>query len=149
MGYDHVKVINIDSPDNSQRGSIEYIRGDFTDTDRPASSCQVITCLSVIEHGLDRRRALGEFWRLLRAGVSTVYWPEKIPTAETTLYGNRTQKGKIFSEVEIRNFLRLAEKIESNSRQTAGGPDSPREPVVEGNGEEYTFWYCDLQKPTD
>jgi hypothetical protein len=72
----------------------------------------VITCLSVIEHGVDVSRFLWEAQRILRPGgfliISTDYWTEPLITTGKTAYGAEI---KIFTPHGIQSILTEATSI--------------------------------------
>lgn len=90
-GFRDLHAINLAFAAPSRRGPIAYRPGDATATGLPDRWCDAITCLSVIEHGVDRRRLLAEAARLLRPGgvlvISTDYWPTPIDTGGRAAYG--------------------------------------------------------------
>ena len=70
---------------------IELIKGDLMSTPFNQHSFDFITCLSVIEHGVDFNQLAKECARLLvREGklfITFDYWPEKVNTEGLQLYG--------------------------------------------------------------
>lgn len=66
-------------------------RGDATRSGWPARSVHAITCLSVVEHGVDLDALFAEAARLLEPGgvlaISTDYWPAPVDTAGRIAYG--------------------------------------------------------------
>lgn len=146
-GYDDLFVYNIDFPADFNRGPVEYIAGDFTDTAFPSGTFDAITSLSVIEHGLDVRTCLEEFYRLLKSGgtliISTDYWPEKISTdGKRTEYGESVQNWTIYDKAEIQSLLDVAEEI--GFETPADTEYSARERTTTWKGEEFTFVYFEL-----
>jgi SAM-dependent methyltransferase len=88
-------------------------RGDITKTKFPANIFDIAICVSTIEHGVDLEKFLSESGRILKPGgllfVTTDYWSEKIHVNE-----NEKPFGlpyKIFSEEDIKDFIKLAEKF--------------------------------------
>lgn len=72
-----------------RRGTVatDWIRrGDMCATGLPAASVDLVTSVSVIEHGVDKRAFLAECARILRPGgllfVSTDYWDEVEPAGD-------------------------------------------------------------------
>src|SRR6266852_2184945 len=65
-------------------GAIKYVLGDFRETSFPPAAFQVVTAISVLEHGFCGL-ALKEVSRMLKPGgyfiASVDYWPEKIDTS--------------------------------------------------------------------
>jgi hypothetical protein len=109
--YKTLHVINLSFNQNFSRGPIKYIRGDCTQTPYPSGYFDVITSLSVIEHGVESESFLRESHRILRRGgfliVSTDYWSSPINTFKEA-YG---AKVKIFTPEEIHELIRKAKGI--------------------------------------
>jgi SAM-dependent methyltransferase len=85
---------------------VRYEVSDFMHTPFESESFQVITAISVIEHGFNSRLLLTELSRLLRPRgyfvASFDYWPDKVDTRGVSVFG---MDWKIFSEQEVRRFL--------------------------------------------
>ena len=115
------------------------IRGDLTKTNFPNNTFDVITCLSVIEHGVNIESFLKEASRLLRHDgklyVSTDYWEPKI------LIENSVRpfglNWKIFSKKEIKNLVNMAK--EYNLKMEDESIPSTKEKVVHWGGKDYTY----------
>jgi len=88
------------------QNTIRYVTADFMHTGFNDTSFQVITSISVIEHGFNGQRLLKEVSRLLKLGgyfiASFDYWKEKIDTSGLQYFG---LDWKIFSEEEIKSFV--------------------------------------------
>lgn len=86
-----------------------FFARDLFRTGLPSDSVGVVTCLSVIEHGVDLRRFFQEAARLLHPGgrlyVSTDYWEPKVDTDGRTLFG---LPWTIFCAAEIETMIELA-----------------------------------------
>lgn len=108
-GYQNLVGINLEFHKVVRRGPIRYEPGDLTRTRFEPGSFDAITCLSVIEHGVDLNSYFSEMARILKpSGIlvtSTDYWPEPLATASTIAYGTPV---KIFTETEIRSALELS-----------------------------------------
>jgi len=112
LGYSNLTGVDL-NPQLSQMphpDSIRYINTDFMHTNFNDASFQVITAISVIEHGFDGASLLKEISRLLRSGgyfiASFDYWPEKINTTGIEYFRMDWQ---IFSKDEISKFIKEAE----------------------------------------
>lgn len=111
LGYRNLSGIDLDPrvPDMSEEVSAELVVGDLTETRWPAEQFAAITAISVIEHGVPEAGLLGEVSRLLRPGglflFSTDYWPQKIDTSDTRLFG---LPWTIFSAGEMEGFVERA-----------------------------------------
>jgi SAM-dependent methyltransferase len=127
---------------------IEYAVGDLTRTAWPDGSFAAITAISVIEHGVPEEQMLREVARLLRPqGVflfSTDYWPDKIDTSGTTLFG---LPWRIFSASEIEALLGRADR---HGLRPVGEPGpalrQTGERTIDFAGRRYTFLHGALVK---
>ncbi len=108
-GYTHLECLNLAFSAVVRRGPIRYYPGDLTKTAHPDCSFQVVTCLSVIEHGVDLDSYFKEMWRLLRPGglliTSTDYWAQGVDTEGKRFYGVPV---KVFTQPEIEAALESA-----------------------------------------
>jgi len=82
--------VGIDLVDLPPREGMRLIRGDLTNTGLPAAHFDYITCLSVIEHGVDVHAFIRECARLLKPGgklfLTFDYWNPKI-TSDIRMFG--------------------------------------------------------------
>jgi SAM-dependent methyltransferase len=125
--------------------AINYIRADFMQTGFADGSFEALTSISAIEHGYDGEALFRECARLLRAGgylvLSFDYWPDKIDTTGTLLYG---MTWRIFSRAEA---LELVETAARHGFVPVGDPDLDAEDrVVRWGPWQYTFAWMALQK---
>jgi SAM-dependent methyltransferase len=92
-----------------RHGGIHYEPGDATGTRFAEATFDVVTCLSVVEHGVDLDGYFREAARILKPGgalvTSTDYFPDPVDTAGKAAYGVPV---KIFSREEIEHALELA-----------------------------------------
>jgi len=125
--------------------AIKYVVSDFMETPFPDQSFQMITAVSVIEHGFDSLRLLKEVSRLLRWGgvfvVSFDYWPEKIHTIGIRLFD---MEWRIFSREEVHEFVKQAMGFEliPAGELNLSASDRP----IHCAGKEYTFAWLALEK---
>lgn len=126
-------------------GPIHFVVGDFTSTLFASESFDVITAISVIEHGFEPASVFREVSRLLKPGGfflgSTDYWPEKIETGNVRFFG---MGWTIFSRTELQGA------IEGASRYNLF-PVGPLEletskATIRWLGRRYTFAWFALQK---
>lgn len=126
---------------------IKYVVGDFMQTPFPDESFDVVTAISVIEHGFNPDLLLKEMSRIIKRGGyfvgSTDYWSEKINTT-TQIYG---MDWMIFSEKEIKEFIDIAKKY--NFRIIGDEDFSVKEKPVEFLNQNYTFLWFAFQKMDD
>jgi SAM-dependent methyltransferase len=90
-GYRDLHGINIVFDSVIQRGPITYDYGDVTETRFDDCSFDVITCLSVIEHGVDAEKFFPEMHRILKPGgvlvISVDYFETPVDTRGREAYG--------------------------------------------------------------
>ncbi|HLV01343.1 MAG TPA: class I SAM-dependent methyltransferase [Acidobacteriota bacterium] len=146
-GYEHLSAGNLVFKRPVKKGPILYHYADITRTGMDGESLDVVTCLSVIEHGVDLRSYFKEMARILKPGgfliTSTDYFDRKIETNGQMAYGVPVH---IFSRQEIAEALQLAAEFGLN---LTGPLDLKAEEKVvhwEGYGLDYTFLIFSLQK---
>jgi SAM-dependent methyltransferase len=107
-GYTQVAGIDLDPQVRGMPAAdrVEYVVGDLMETGWPDDRFAAVTAISVIEHGFEADRLLPEVARLLAPGgvflFSTDYWPDKIDTSDTPLFG---MTWTIFSAPEIEELV--------------------------------------------
>ncbi len=111
LGYSNLKCMNLLFKKRKKRGKIEYIPGDLTKTHFPNNYFDIVTCISVIEHGVDEEKYFKEMNRILKKGglliTSTDYWENKIET------GGQSEFNKpifIYDKDSVKNLLNIAHK---------------------------------------
>ena len=142
-GYTGVAGIDLDPQVRRmpEADRVEYVVGDLMETDWPDGHFAAITAISVIEHGFEADRLLPEVARLLAPGglflFSTDYWPEKIDTSGTPLFG---MSWTIFSAPEIKELVDRA-RAHGLAPASDPGPElrDVGEPPIDFAGRRYTF----------
>ncbi len=108
-GYKRLDGINLVFEEPIRTGSMLYHHGDITRTKFEARTFDAITCLSVIEHGVDLELYFREMARILRPGgaliTSTDYWQTPIDTHGQIMFDAPVH---VFTEKEIRGAIELA-----------------------------------------
>ncbi len=137
--------IDLDFPTGTGGAGGTYVKGDMMATPFDDDSFDVITSVSVIEHGFDQSRLFAEVSRLLRPGgiflASFDYWPEKIDTSKTPLFG---LPWNIFSTEEVQALLDSAQTF---GLHTTGTIElQARQPTIRFEGRRYTFGLLEVQK---
>lgn len=127
--------------------SVRYEVADFMHTPFANESFDVITAISVIEHGYNAQLLLRELSRLLRPGgyfvASFDYWPDKIKSDGIMIFG---MDWRIFSEQEVRSFVQEAEEY---GLILPGQIDlDGAERAISCAGRDYTFAWLVLRKNT-
>ncbi len=126
---------------------IRYEVADLMHTPFEDESFEVITAVSVIEHGLRSRPLLSEISRLLHPGgyfiASFDYWPDKVNTTGIYIFG---MDWRIFSKNEVLTFM---DEAQTYKLDVCGAVNlDAHEPTVGWAGKRYTFAWLVLQKRT-
>jgi SAM-dependent methyltransferase len=108
-GYRDLHGVNLVFDRPFRRGPIRYVPGDITRSPYPDARFDAITCLSVVEHGVDVGAFLRESSRILRPDgllvISCDYHAEPTPSAGQTAYGAPVH---VFDRAEIEHLLPVA-----------------------------------------
>lgn len=147
MGYQSLVGVDL-NPDIQQMpfaDKIRYEMADFMATPFDDQSFQMITAISVIEHGFDSARLLKELARLLKPGgyfvASFDYWPNKVDTTDQRIFD---MSWTIFSKEEIEQFIRSAATY--GFYPTGECNWEPGEQTMHFYGKRYTFGWLALRK---
>jgi len=110
-GYRNLTAGNLVFKRSLRRGTIRYLHADITRTDFADAAFDVVTCLSVVEHGVDLDAYFKEMSRILKPGAllitSTDYFETTVDSRGQAAYGVPIH---IFTADEIRGALRIAER---------------------------------------
>lgn len=110
-GYKNLYGINLVFKERIKKGRILYEHGDITKTRFENEYFSAVTCLSVIEHGVNYEDFFKEMNRIIKKGgilfISTDYWHDKINTDKIEVYNSKTV---IFSRNEIEDLLQIARR---------------------------------------
>jgi SAM-dependent methyltransferase len=108
-GYRDLTAGNLVFEQPIQEGPIRYEHQDITQTTYPNARFDAITCLSVIEHGVDLAAYFKEMARILKPGglliTSTDYYDSPVDTRGQVIFGVPIH---VFSPDEITHALELA-----------------------------------------
>ncbi len=122
-----------------------YARADMMRTPFVGDSFDHITAVSVIEHGFDCERLFAEAARILKRGgtflASFDYWPTKIDTSQTPLFG---LPWNIFSADEVKQLI-------DGARRAGLVPTGPINlevgaPPIHFERRRYTFGVLEVRK---
>ena len=108
-GYRNLSAGNLVFKRSIKKGPIIYHHSDITQTRLEDDAYDAITCLSVIEHGVDLRSYFCEMSRILKPGgvliTSTDYFETPVDTRGQKAYGVPIH---IFTKEEIEEALEIA-----------------------------------------
>jgi SAM-dependent methyltransferase len=125
--------------------AIHYEQTDFMRTPFENASFQVVTSISVIEHGFDSTALLKEMSRLLKPDgffiASFDYWQDKIDTTGVKFFD---MDWLIFSKADIEDFVQKAADYDLTpvGEMNYSGNEKP----IDCAGKQYTFGWLVLQK---
>lgn len=130
-----------------KRGSINYAYCDLTNSNFESNFFDAVTCLSVIEHGVDMEIYFKEMSRIIKPGgyliTSTDYYDPKIYTTGLSAYNAPVI---IFSKSEIEQVLIIAQKNGFNLTSSLDLRAEEKLVKWETFGLEFTFILFILQK---
>lgn len=111
-GYRNLSAGNLVFQRPLKKGPIVYHYSDITQTRLDAATYDAITCLSVIEHGVDLRSYFCEMSRILKPGgiliTSTDYFETEVDTGGQIAYGTPIH---VFTREEIVEALEISQQF--------------------------------------
>jgi SAM-dependent methyltransferase len=124
---------------------IRWEVGNFLEAPFPDGAFDVITSVSVIEHGFDARVLFGEMARLLSPGGTFIasfdYWPDKIDTRGTKFFG---MDWCIFSRGDVEAAVARAREFGFTPVGALALDASER--TIQCAGRDYTFAWMALRR---
>ena len=146
-GYANLYGIGFAFQNPARRGRIMYDYGDITRTQFRPNTFDVITSLSVIEHGVDPRAYFAEASRVLKDNgiliTSTDYWCKPVDTKGQWALGVPI---RVFSEEDIREALGIASDFGLKPRGSLDLDCGEKAVRWEEYGLEYSFLVFALYK---
>jgi SAM-dependent methyltransferase len=137
-GYRHLLGCNLVFGEPEKVGPIVYEHADITRTHYRSAQFAAVTCMSVLEHGVDTRWFFTEMNRIIRPGghlvLSTDYWETPIDLDGVRLFDLPL---RIFTPAQITDLIAEAEN--AGFELLAPIDLTCRERVVEFDGRGYTF----------
>jgi SAM-dependent methyltransferase len=147
MGYRNVSGVDLNTEIKKMpyADKVAYTVSDFMKMPFPSNSYDVVTAISVIEHGYEPERLFAELGRVIRPGgyfiCSFDYWPEKIDTINTKFFD---LTWLIFSTGDVDSLLDVA-KLNGFSPLGEVHHEAD-EPLINCMGFNYTFGWLVLKK---
>ena len=117
LGYTQMFACDIREPGKGNlkrydEKNINFSLQDLTKTNFPDNFFQIITSISVIEHGVPLEEFCREQSRILRPGgyllISTDYWSEHVDCSGIYPYGENMGEMKVFQSQELEDLCRTA-----------------------------------------
>lgn len=137
-----------------REGPIDYTVQNIEATTYPDAWADAITCLSVIEHGVDAPRFLAECYRMLKPGallaLSTDFWCEPLPVD-----GVSDEIGPVYVYDPNTIRTRILEPAAEIGLRVVGTPDfTCGDPVVNRPSvptlhQRYTFYWLHFERPAE
>ncbi len=144
-GYRNLSAGNLAFQKQVKKGPITYHYSDITQTEFEPATHDAVTCLSVIEHGVDLRSYFREMSRILKPGgiliTSTDYFETRVETGGQMAFGVPVH---IFTREEIDEALDMASQF--GFTLTAPLDLSAGDRTVYWRGMDYTFIVFSLRK---
>jgi SAM-dependent methyltransferase len=108
FGFHDLTAINTSFNMNEIRDGIRFNYGDITHADYDDAAFDAVSCLSVIEHGVDTRSYVREMARILKPNgllfTSVDYWPTPVDTGGQVAYGVPI---RIFTKQDIIELVKI------------------------------------------
>ena len=152
LGYQQLYACDVRSSRlaNLKRRYINFSIQDITATNYPDHYFGAVTCISVIEHGVDLNAYLREMSRLIQPGgvltTSTDYWSEPVDCTGIYPYGQEMGEMKVFQPQELEHFVDLAQKYGFKLPVPLNLATKERAIRWERVDREYTFAFIALTK---
>lgn len=144
-GYTNLKVANTVFNSSDTVNGVCYEYGNIEQLNYPDESFDAVTCLSVLEHGVDLQKFFSEMMRILKPGahllISVDYEYDEIDCTGIEAFGVPM---KIFSATDIQDMCNLAQSCGFSVPNTLE-LTSTNKPVT-WNGKSYGFIYLEMKK---
>jgi 2-polyprenyl-3-methyl-5-hydroxy-6-metoxy-1,4-benzoquinol methylase len=152
LGFKNLYACDIrPKPDeNYQSLSINFSVQDLTKTNYPDAFLHVVTCISVIEHGVNLSDFTREMHRILKPGglllISTDFWPDPIDCTGIYPYGEAMGEMKVFTSNELLEFVHTTQKTGFTLCSSLDLQTLERAVRWDRVNREYTFAFIALRK---
>lgn len=138
LGYNNLVSINLTQTTTEVIDGVSYQPGDCTATTFANDHFGFISCLSVVEHGVDLKKFFNESARILKPNghlfVSTDYWIDTVDTKGQMAFGSPI---KVFTADDIAEMIEIAR--DSGLILTGNAQFNCKDKVVNWMGMDYTF----------
>lgn len=117
FGYDSLYACDVVDVNYSQEkfsDKIKFSIQDIENTNYNDHFFHAVTCLSVIEHGVDHRKFFAEMNRITKDDglliITTDYWPEYVDCKGIHPYGPENPEMKIYQSYDMKELLQIAKE---------------------------------------
>jgi SAM-dependent methyltransferase len=144
FGYENLYACDVrDKSKKYQTGRVKFSLQDLANTNYPAGSFSAVTCISVIEHGVNFYNFFSEMKRIIRPGglllISTDYWSQSIDTTGIFPYGLEFGQMKVLQNDDLVNILTIASHLGFSINNRFGLRTGEKAVRWERVDREYTF----------
>jgi len=143
-----VQDVNYDIEKFSDK--IKFSIQNIVNTNYPDHFFQAVTCLSVIEHGVNHRKFFAEMSRIMEKNglliITADYWPDYIDCTGIYPYGPDNSEMKIYQSGDIEDLVQIGKELDfelCSSLELAAVEKAVRWDDVD---REYTFIFLALKK---
>jgi SAM-dependent methyltransferase len=130
--------------------NVNFSVQDLTKTNYPDGYFHAVTCISVIEHGVNLSNFAREMHRILKPGglllISTDFWPDPIDCKGIYPYGEPMGEMKVFTSPELMEFVRTAQVTGFTPCSALDLRTAERAVRWDRVDREYTFAFIALRK---
>lgn len=114
FGYNNLyacDVVDVNYSPEKFSKSIKFSLQNIENTDYPDEYFDVVTCLSVVEHGIDHNKFFAEMCRIVKKDglliITTDYWPEHIDCSGIYPYGPDAPEMKVYTARDVRELVQI------------------------------------------
>jgi len=128
---------------------IKFSIQNIEQTNYPDRFFHAVTCLSVIEHGVDHRRFFAEMSRILvKDGLLIItadYWPEYVDCTGIYPYGRENPEMKVYQASDIEDLVQIGKEFGFELCSSLELTAAERAVRWEDVNREYTFIFIAMQ----
>lgn len=108
-------VVDVNYTPEKFSDKIKFSIQNIAQTDYPDQFFHAVTCLSVIEHGVDHRSFFAEMSRITKKGglliITTDYWPDYVDCTGIYPYGLDNPEMKVYQACEIEELVQIGKEL--------------------------------------
>lgn len=153
FGYDSIyacDVVDVNYTPDKFSDKIKFSVQNIEQTDYPAQFFHAVTCLSVIEHGVDHRRFFAEMSRITKEDglliITADYWPDFIDCSGIFPYGTDNPEMKVYQAEDINDLVQMGNEFGFELCAPLKLTASERAVRWDAVDREYTFIFIAMRK---